>query len=422
MSLASRIRDGLTPALRSLASHRVRSALTTLGLVVGVASVVLVTQVMKSLEARILAEVERGGSGNLRLDPWTSVAEWRKGRKVRFQPLTREVMQELREAVPEIRTTSGQYFMGGKKAMLVTGRASRRVVMHAVDEHGLELLGLDLAAGRGFTPTDRITRAPVIILGAGLAEEMELTEASLGRTLTLGGQTAELVGILRRRGDIPFTPKGDGDALFGQDTECLVPFGSFRALATTRTFNYLTWTLAMDGSLAPRAAEARVREALRRIRGLSGDDPDNFNLTTNLKEVEMVEKLTRTLLLGSAAMISISLLVGGIGVMNIMLVTVTERTREIGLRKALGARRRAVLVQFLVEAVILGLLGGALGLALGLVLGSALSAWLMDRVALAPPWALGSALAVPALLGIAFGTYPALRASKLDPVEALRWE
>jgi putative ABC transport system permease protein len=136
----------------------------------------------------------------------------------------------------------------------------------------------------------------------------------------------------------------------------------------------------------------------------------------------MVEKLTGSLMLAAGGMVSISLLVGGIGVMNIMLVSVTERTREIGIRKALGARRRTILIQFLIEATLLCLVGGLIGLGLGLSLGGILSQVLLKQVGHVPPWTVASAFLVPAAVGLGFGLYPAAKASKLDPIEALRYE
>ena len=412
-------REILRAAFQSLWAHRLRSALTTLGIVIGVASVIAVMQLMKALEGRIMAVVNRSGSHTFSLSPWSSES-WRKGKTVRFQPMTREVVGDLRELVPEIRMACPEYYMFVRKMMV--GRNQRRAIMHAMDENGLELAGLELAAGRGFTAVDRVTRAPVVILGAVIAEEMDLTAASLGKTFTLNGQTAELIGILKKQGDIPFMPKDDGAEIFGTDGQVICPFGSFKELTRPWTLDNMSWRLSVDDRLAVPAAEQLLKANLRRVRGLRGDDPDNFQLETNRKMVEQIEKLTRTLMLGSGAMVSISLLVGGIGVMNIMLVSVTERTREIGIRKALGARRRAILVQFLVEAVVLCLLGGVLGILVGFGVGTALSRWVMHQTGSVPLWALSASIAVPALVGLAFGFYPANRAAKLDPIESLRYE
>jgi putative ABC transport system permease protein len=363
--------------------------------------------------------VNRAGSHTFFLSPWSSEA-WRSGKNVRFQPMTPEVVKDLRELVPEIRMACPEYYMRVRN--MVVGRNKRQALVRAMDENGLELAGLELAAGRGFTPTDRNVHAPVVILGAVIAEEMDLTFASLGKTFTLNGQTAELIGILKKQGDIPFTPKDEGAEIFGTDGQVICPLGSFKQLANPWTLQNMRWRMSVDDRLAVPVAEELLKTNLRRVRGLRGDDPDDFELDTNRKAVEQMEKLTRTLMLGSAAMVSISLLVGGIGVMNIMLVSVTERTREIGIRKALGARRRAILVQFLLEAVVLCLVGGVLGLFLGFGIGTILSRWFMHHLGTVPLWALVASVTMPAAVGILFGFYPANRAAKLDAIESLRYE
>ncbi|HEX9081398.1 MAG TPA: FtsX-like permease family protein, partial [Holophagaceae bacterium] len=305
------------------------------------------------------------------------------------------------------------------------GSLSRRLsYLTAIDENGLDLGNLDLACGRGFTTTDRLTRANVAIVGAKVADDMGFTEASLGKTFTVNGQTAELVGILKAHEGVPFVPQDNGDEadMWGPDAMFYVPFGSFRELARPGAFDNAYWTLEVDGKVPVTEAQETLRDALRRIRGLHGSDVDNFMLESNSRAIAKVEKISRTLMLASGAMVGISLLVGGIGVMNIMLVSVTERTREIGVRKAMGARRRQILFQFLIEAVVLCLLGGLMGLVLGLGTGTLLSRLLMKHLGGVPLWALVSSLLVPASVGLAFGLYPANRAAKLDPIEALRYE
>jgi putative ABC transport system permease protein len=232
----------------------------------------------------------------------------------------------------------------------------------------------------------------------------------------------ELIGILKKQGDMPFMPQDEESASWGPDNEVYAPYGSLRELWSPWVPNMLSWRIQVDPAMPILEAEDRLRLALRQVRGLRGDDPDNFELATNRKQVEMVEKLSKNLLMAAGGMVSISLLVGGIGVMNIMLVSVSERTREIGIRKALGARRRTILAQFLIEAVLLCLVGGAIGLLLGLGLGHALSRLLLKHLGNIPAWAILAGLGVPAVTGVIFGLYPAAKASKLDPIEALRYE
>jgi putative ABC transport system permease protein len=389
-----------------------------------VASVVTVVQLTKSLEGRIMADVNRQGTHTFFLTPWVAPSAWMKGVKVRFQPLDRDQIREVRELVPEIIIASPETYLFLPNGMAKANGVARRATLRMIDEYGLGLANLELQAGRDFTPTDRTTRAPVAILGEKIAQELGFPPEGVGKTFTIDGQTVELIGILKRQGEVPFMPKRDEEAaLYGPDGQIFIPQGSLKGLYNAAQADFSTqWRLQMDPKLALPEAEQRLRLALRRVRGLRGDDADNFELSTNRKAVETVEKLARTLLAASAAMVSVSLLVGGIGVMNIMLVNVQERTREIGLRKAIGARRRDILVQFLVEATVLCLAGGVLGLAVGATLGTLLSRLVMHHVGGIPPWSLAAALLVPAAVGLAFGIYPAHKAAKLDPIESLRYE
>ena len=412
-------REQVHAALTSIWAHRMRSVLTTLGIIIGVASVIAVVNLTKSLEARIMADVNKEGSLTFFLSPGMSQQAWRQGKRIRRQPLNEETIRDLKEMVPELRVASPDVYLWGRN-MAKAGDVNRRVFLHAIGEEGLDLANLELAEGRSFTITDRSTRAPVVILGAKIASELGL-EHGLDRTFTINGQTAEVIGILKKQGDIPMVPQDD-EAIWGTDNEVFVPFGSFKEFMQPWILDNISYRLQMTPTLTLPEAEELLRTSLRRSRGLRGDDPDNFDLATNKKQVEMVEKLTGSLMLAAGGMVSISLLVGGIGVMNIMLVSVTERTREIGIRKALGARRRNILMQFLIEAMVLCLVGGVIGLALGLSLGGILSHALLKHLGTVPTWAIAAAFLVPAVVGLTFGLYPAAKASKLDPIEALRYE
>ncbi|HJW43785.1 MAG TPA: ABC transporter permease [Geothrix sp.] len=416
----SRAPEQLRAAIQSIWSHRLRSVLTTLGIIIGVASVITVVNLTKSLEARIMADVNQEGSLTFFLSPGMSNKAWRAGKKIKRMPLDAETIRDLRDMVPQIREVSPDVMIWGRN-MAKAGDVSRRVMLHAMGENGLDLANLKLAEGRGFTPTDRSTRAPVVVLGAKIADELGL-EHAVGKTFTINGQTAEVIGILKKQGDIPFQASQDDEAMWGSDNEVFIPFGSFKEFMNPWMWDNISYRIQVEPTLKLAEAEELLRTSLRRVRGLRGDDVDNFDLSTNQKQVEMVEKLTGSLMVAAGGMVSISLLVGGIGVMNIMLVSVTERTREIGIRKALGARRRIILIQFLIEATLLCLVGGLIGLGLGLSLGGILSQLLLKQVSSVPPWAVGSAFLVPAMVGLGFGLYPAAKASKLDPIEALRYE
>jgi putative ABC transport system permease protein len=403
-----------------------RSALTTLGIIIGVASVITVMSLTKSLEARILAEVKQEGTHTFYLSTYISASRF-KAVKIKRMPIDADTIRELKLLFPHITVASPQANIFSQQMMIKAGAITRRIsYLTSIDENGMSLSNLELDCGRNFTSLDRIGRTQVAILGSKVAEDLGFTAASLGKVFTMAGQTVELVGILKKHGEIPFMPEQNGDeedtALWGPDGMIYVPFGSFRQLARPGAFDNPFWQLQVDVSVPLERATEEMRNALRRIRGLRGDDQDNFRLESNVKAIEQVEKITRILMTASLSMVGISLLVGGIGVMNIMLVSVTERTREIGIRKAIGARRKHILIQFLMEAVILCAIGGLMGLALGLGLGSLVSQLVMKHLGIVPPWAILSALAVPAFTGLIFGLYPAAKASKLDPIEALRYE
>jgi putative ABC transport system permease protein len=423
MSSSGRWREPFQAAFQALWAHRMRSVLTTLGIIIGVASVIAVVHLTKSLEARIMADVNREGTSTFFLSPGPSNSTWKKGLKVRRQPMGKQEITELRSLVPEILVVAPEYYLFTSNMLAKVGKISQRVLLHALDENGLDLGNMELACGRNFTSTDRVTRAPVVIMGAKVAEDLDLTEASLGKTFTVAGQTAELIGILKKQGDVPFMPREENeDAIWGTDRELFIPVGSFKELDRWSRGDNPSWRLQLDARMPVKEAEALLRANLRRVCGLHGDDLDSFDLSSNEKQAKVVEKLSSSLMVSGSAMVSISLLVGGIGVMNIMLVSVTERTREIGIRKALGAKRRNILVQFLIEAVVLCVLGGLVGVVLGLGVGTLMSQFLMKHQGSVPLWAFASALVVPALVGLTFGLYPANKAAKLDPIEALRYE
>jgi len=421
----TRFQETFRTALRSIWSHRMRSVLTTLGIIIGVSSVLIVVNLTKGLEGRIMAEVKKEGSHTFFVSAWVPYSRF-KTAKVKRMPMDAQTLRELKELVPQIQLASPQSNIWSQQMMVKAGSITRRVTyLTCVDENGLDLSNRELACGRNFTATDRVTRAPLAILGAKIAEDLGLSESSIGKTFTVAGQTVELVGILKKHGEIPFVPQESEDedsAMWGPDGMFFVPFGSLRELARPGAFDSPFWRLQVDSSIPVKEAEDSLRQALRRIRGLRGDDQDNFMLESNGKEVEKVEKIGRTLMLASGAMVGVSLLVGGIGVMNIMLVSVTERTREIGVRKAMGARRKNILFQFLIEAIVLCVAGGVIGVAVGMAFGAALSQLLMKHMGAVPVWAFSSALLVPAAVGLLFGLYPANRAAKLDPIEALRYE
>ncbi len=409
--------EPLRAALQSLGANRMRSALTTLGIVIGVASVVMVIQLTRGLEGRIMKEISKQGAHSFQLSsrvPWKLMEEG----KVRRMPVEPVQVAELRALVPQITVVSPRIY-GWQGPELKHRGAAARPQFQAIDEQGLGLSNLELAAGRNITPTERVFRSPVVIVGHGLAQKLGVGEDAIGRLLTFGGQSAELIGILKPQ-DIPFA--GEDGQEYGPDATVFFPFGAFRELVASSDYEDPSYHILVSRDIPLEEAEEAMNTSFRAIRGLKGKEPDNFTMESSQEEEKEVRKVMNVLMLASGGLLSLALVVGGIGVMNIMLVTVKERTREIGVRKALGARRRVILVQFLVEAVLLCVLGGLVGLLLGQGLGQLLSKTLLHHVETPSLLALAVAFLVPSGVGLFFGLFPASQASRLDPIEALRYE
>jgi putative ABC transport system permease protein len=282
------------------------------------------------------------------------------------------------------------------------------------DDSYLELNSVNLSAGRNFVPSDLRLASKVAILGPTLVEKLGIQGNPIGRTLVVNKNLSlEIVGLLESQG---------GSLGNDPDDVIMVPLSTGISQLTETQRRQLFFQARVDPRLSADDGADMVTDALRRIKGLRGKQPNSFRVFSPKQITGIVSGITGTITAVAGGMVSIALLVGGIGIMNIMLVSVTERTREIGVRKAVGAKRRDIMLQFLIEAAFLCLLGGAIGVGLGFILGAILGKALMGTMGSVPLWAITSALAVPGAIGLIFGLYPAAKASKLDPIEALRYE
>jgi len=400
-------------ALRALAVNRLRSSLTMLGIIIGVAAVITMIAVGSGAQARVEDQIKGLGSNLIIIMSGSVTSGGARLGSGSGLTISEDDAQTLAREIPEILTAPA--LRGG--VQLVAGNANWSSVMFGVTPEYLEARQWSLTAGRGFDATEMSGASKVAILGQTVAK-------------SLFGDTDALEQVIRIR-KVPFTVVGvlekKGQNLFGQDQDdvVLVPITSARkrvlggVQAKQRAVNTI-WVKVREG-YDIKLAEGQVRDVLRQRHRLQPGQDDDFFLR-NLSEVlQAQEASSRILTLLLAAVASVSLIVGGIGIMNIMLVSVTERTREIGLRMAVGARGRDILMQFLIEAVTLSLFGGCIGIVLGaggsVAIGE-FAGWRTELTAASIVLAAGFA----AVVGVFFGYYPARKAARLSPIEALRYE
>jgi putative ABC transport system permease protein len=403
--------DDLVLSVESLSSHKLRSGLTLLGIVIGVFTVVSMMSLLNGLQNSI--DRNMGGLG-------ADVFQIQKLPNFNFGELSPEIQRRknltvsqamaLRELLPQARQVGAEVWEGGKE--LTNG---------ALIDQGVSVAGgtvefftnnnLPIAGGRAFAEAEAMSAARICVLGAGAADVLFPGGGAMGRTVRLGRLELEVIGTIERLGGGPL---GGGNP----DNMIALPISLFLELyGTNRSVNITV--MARKHDELPSLQDLAVG-AFRRVRGLDTSVDNDFEMFSNDSARAKFDELAGTVTAASLFICALSLLVGGMGVMNIMLVAVTERTREIGLRKALGARRARVLMQFVIEAVLLACLGGMLGVALGYV--GTLVAHFVNFPAEVPPWAVALGLGVSCGIGLLAGIYPAARASRLDPAVALRDE
>lgn len=405
-------------AIDSIWTNRARSFLAISGVVIGIVTVVLVASVLANLRNQIALLFRELGTDNvfayhLSGDPYADASESERSRK----PLRADFAKELLRRSTEIRQVGVQVLVpnlvnGEALTARAKGNESDTVLVEGVSPNFFEVVGADFLRGRPFTELEDRSRARVAVIGASISQALFGGRAAIGKSLTLAGESYVVVGELaRRRG-----------GFFGenrQDNVLAIPVGtvSRRFAEADRTVLYMR---ASPGRLEQAQGQAEV--ILRQLRGLDPRTPNDFNLSTSESIIQTFDELSASIGLATIGLAAISLLIGGIGIANVMIISVTERTREIGVRLAIGARRREVQVQFLIEASFLSGMGGLAGVTLTLLIGLALKSVLTGFSAVPPGWAVSSGIIASIGVGILAGYWPASRAARLDPVDSLRHE
>jgi putative ABC transport system permease protein len=407
----TRLWNAFLLALSAVVRGKARAALTVLGILIGVAAVVIVTALGTGVKDRIETQIKSLGSNIIFV--WSQPNQSsgaRSARGVAGRLTEADGKAILREATSIAKVIG--YLQA--QAQVVAGDKNVATMVAGSSREYLDVRGFTLAAGSNFTETDERMKSKVCLLGSTVKENLFGAEDAVGKVVRVGRYPFRVVGVLAQKGQ---TPTGDD-----QDDRIVIPAGTFRSrvLPTAPGRVHVLMMSATSDRTVGRAS-AQIESILRQRHGIDSDREPDFNIRTQaefLKTQEEILGTLRTLLIGIAL---VALGVGGIGVMNIMLVSVTERTREIGIRMAIGAREADVRFQFLVEAVTLCLIGGFAGTLLGLGAIYAFSRALGWSMML-PPASLLMALATSFGTGVFFGFWPAQRASRLDPIDALRHE
>ncbi len=404
-------------ALHTIREHKLRAFLTVLGVIIGVGTIIGVGSILTGLDGAITGILRSFGPNTaivfkMRLGPsfGNLTAEERIRKPLRFADAV-----AVAERCPSVERVSPFLFSPG---MLGQGIDKARykgndlfsIQLSGTDESYAEGGQAELKAGRFFTDAENQHHMPVAVIGEDVEKALFASEGALGKRIEVNGHEFEVMGVMHR----------PSSSLPGQnDTRILVPYFSMQKMFPNARENMLV-VVAKEGKL-PIAID-ELRAVLRIQRHVALDKPDNFDISTSEQMVEQFRSITAVTALVMVVLSSIGLLVGGVGVMNIMLVSVTERTREIGIRKAIGARRIDIVVQFLTEAVVLTGIGGVLGLTLGWLVSQGAHMAFPALPTTVPLWAAITGIAVSVSIGLFFGIWPANKAARLDPVDALRYE
>ena len=396
-------------ALRAIARSKLRSALTVLGILIGVAAVVIVVALGTGVRQKVLGEINTLGANIIYIWPQaTNASGAKQSQSARLSESDGAAI--LKEALSVADVTP----FSSLSAQVVADERNAATQIMGTTLSYLRVRDFKLVAGQAWSDTDELLKAKVCVIGDTVRENLFEGRDPIGQYVRIGRYPYRIVGLLAKKGQSPF---GED-----QDDRILMPIGSFRArvLPTSPGRVQQLMASATDERTVDRAVQ-QIEQILRQRHHIDPDDEPDFVIRTQAEFRKSQEQIFDSLQVLLSSIAAVSLLVGGIGVMNIMLVSVTERTREIGIRMAIGAAEGDILVQFLVEAVVLSLMGGVLGLAIGLALINVLTkalGWQMEL----PLGAVVAAIGTSGGIGVVFGFFPARRAARLDPIVALRNE
>jgi putative ABC transport system permease protein len=418
MTLAQ-ARENFAAAMQTLLSSKVRSALTVLGIVIGVSSVISMAAIIQGLNKFVQDRVESLGSRTYfltRFPPGTDPSRMPEKIRVR-RYIGYDYAEYIRSAAPHVEnvTTVGTrgFFFGDSNRITSGDHSVEKVIVRGAEPEYITALPLfNVEHGRFLSTFDQEHARPVVVLGAAIAESLFPDRDPLGQSVRLNGSIYEVVGVFSHDQGLFLGP--------GVDIFAIIPLSNFKKHYPEAKELIMLFTVPKEINVE--AAQAEVMQAMRRIRKIPADQENDFELSSPDFLSNLWNQLTGALVILTSVISSIGLLVGGVGVMNIMLISVTERTQEIGVRKAIGARKADVRLQFLFEAVVLTLIGGTIGILIGAGVSTMVRTLVPSIPATLSYWWVTIGFAMSVGVGLFFGYYPANLAAKLDPITCLRYE
>ena len=399
-------------ALGQIWTNKTRSILTTIGIVIGVASVTAVIAALTGLKAKVLTQVETFGTNTIFIlptrpdkGPMRHASWW----TIRFLSEHFDDMLEHCPSVEHFSRIAGT----GRHTAHYREKSAENVEVTGIEPAYHDIQSRPVVLGRTFSVIDNMQVRPVCLIDSKLRDELRLDRDCIGQSIRIGAHGFRIVGVIERQPELQFGESGQ------EHYEVFIPFKTTFKMGKP-------WIAAFAASKSTEVteeAQAEITFFLRRTRNIRPGEPDTFRVESVKRFMETFNQIALMVTLVAGGVVGISLLVGGVGIMNIMLVSVSERTREIGLRKAVGAKKSAILTQFLIEAVVLCFIGGLVGVGIGQCLTLAISGLnpVLDMTYI-PAWAILLSLSFAGSVGIFFGMFPAIKAARLDPIEALRHE
>lgn len=403
--------EGLKLAFQTVKSNKMRTFLTTLGIVIGVTAVIGMMSIINALDRYMTKSLSSIGGNVFWIQKYPAVQVGHLDQKYRLRKdLKYEHAEAIKRSATLVSAVSAEFFRWGKTVKYKDRATNPNVLVYGGDEYWADVNGRNISEGRMISLMDVQHRRAVAVLGADVAEKLFPFTYPIGEQVKIDGIRYEVIGVMEKM----------GQAMMGnQDNIVTIPNSTF-----IKTYgDWGSISIAVKAKSAETILDAmdQVTAILRIARKVPPGDENDFEVVTADSIMNTLRNLTGFIFIAAVIICGISLLVGGIGIMNIMLVSVTERTREIGIRKAVGAKRRHILTQFMTEAVGICLFGGLIGILLGVAVGL-LIAKAFKLPPVIPLWSIFVGMGFSLLIGVVFGTYPALKAAKLDPIEALRYE